>query len=289
MYTLNCKNSHRYCADCIYTHTKMKIEDGSNIQCPECDHILSSDEIKQIGNLKGDSKLIQKFNEKSFISAVNQMKDAVQCPVPDCKGIAIRSDMDDREEVICANCNFCYCSLCRKMYHYRTTCEEATSWGTEQTTRRKGHSTMKRLKEEEQDSINAVKSISTPCPKCLAPVQKTEGCDHMTCSICKVEFCWKCLSLFLRTPKRGLTHTGPCDPSQRHSRSNSFHTQRFEKRIKENESYFDGLNCDQCKKVIKANFFECIHCKNFVICLTCEATKGTHNDKHIFKFIKIEL
>jgi hypothetical protein len=31
------------------------------------------------------------------------------------------------------------------------------------------------------------------CPVCRAKVEKNEGCNHMTCIICKYEFCWFCL------------------------------------------------------------------------------------------------
>lgn len=31
-----------------------------------------------------------------------------------------------------------------------------------------------------------------PCIYCKAPVQKSEGCNHMTCSQCKGEFCYLC-------------------------------------------------------------------------------------------------
>jgi hypothetical protein len=32
------------------------------------------------------------------------------------------------------------------------------------------------------------------CPKCSAPIQKIDGCNHMVCKKCKAEFCWICLS-----------------------------------------------------------------------------------------------
>ena len=30
------------------------------------------------------------------------------------------------------------------------------------------------------------------CPKCKSPFEKMAGCVHMTCSICKYEWCWVC-------------------------------------------------------------------------------------------------
>jgi hypothetical protein len=53
---------------------------------------------------------------------------------------------------------------------------------------------------EEQASYNALRDGTIPgtklCPKCGIPVQKNDGCNHMTCRTkagCKHEFCWVCL------------------------------------------------------------------------------------------------
>ena len=32
------------------------------------------------------------------------------------------------------------------------------------------------------------------CPKCSSQIEKLDGCDHMTCTQCRHEFCWSCLA-----------------------------------------------------------------------------------------------
>merc|ERR1719150_3376859 len=31
-----------------------------------------------------------------------------------------------------------------------------------------------------------------PCPRCNAHITKLEGCNHVNCKFCKLEFCWLC-------------------------------------------------------------------------------------------------
>lgn len=46
------------------------------------------------------------------------------------------------------------------------------------------------------------------CPVCRAKVEKNEGCNHMTCIICKYEFCWFCLGY----AGTGSNHFDPMNP-----------------------------------------------------------------------------
>ncbi|KAK3904105.1 hypothetical protein C8A05DRAFT_13984 [Staphylotrichum tortipilum] len=51
-----------------------------------------------------------------------------------------------------------------------------------------------RRKKEEEASARTVKSVTKPCPGCKAPIQKNDGCAHMTCTWCNHAFCWDCLA-----------------------------------------------------------------------------------------------
>ena len=50
-----------------------------------------------------------------------------------------------------------------------------------------------RISQGEDDSNNWMKVNTKPCPKCKRPIEKNQGCMHMTCSQCKYEFCWLCM------------------------------------------------------------------------------------------------
>jgi hypothetical protein len=34
------------------------------------------------------------------------------------------------------------------------------------------------------------------CPKCGTPIQKSFGCNHMTCPTCQTHICWVCMETF---------------------------------------------------------------------------------------------
>ncbi|KAF8428187.1 hypothetical protein EV426DRAFT_331428 [Tirmania nivea] len=45
-----------------------------------------------------------------------------------------------------------------------------------------------RMGDERDDTRRKIR----PCPRCHTMTQKTEGCNHITCSVCRAHWCWKC-------------------------------------------------------------------------------------------------
>ena len=50
------------------------------------------------------------------------------------------------------------------------------------------------LSENPNDLANALwlAANTRPCPRCQLPIEKDEGCNHMTCRKCRYDFCWIC-------------------------------------------------------------------------------------------------
>jgi len=79
---------------------------------------------------------------------------------------------------ICEDCSFAFCKVCKSGWHG----EFARCFP-----RRKYE-----LTAEEKASEEYMKLHTSPCPTCMAPCQKTMGCNHMICFKCNTHFCYLC-------------------------------------------------------------------------------------------------
>jgi len=86
---------------------------------------------------------------------------------------------DNNNYVKCINCNcdknFCY--KCGKKYHFDYDCNG----------------------DIDQESMDLILNTSKPCPNCKIPIEKNEGCNHMTCKLCFQNWCWICNQIFPTT------------------------------------------------------------------------------------------
>ncbi|XP_066268228.1 E3 ubiquitin-protein ligase RNF217-like [Branchiostoma lanceolatum] len=92
---------------------------------------------------------------------------------------AKKKDWPPEEAMVeCSECNMVWCFPCHAPWHEGVNCRLY----------QKGDKLLKVwAKEECQGQVNAQR-----CPKCKIYIQRTSGCDHMTCTRCKTEFCYRC-------------------------------------------------------------------------------------------------
>uniref|UniRef100_V5EU91 RBR-type E3 ubiquitin transferase n=2 Tax=Kalmanozyma brasiliensis (strain GHG001) TaxID=1365824 RepID=V5EU91_KALBG len=136
------------------------------------------------------------------------------CPRAGCQAAVVRLSSDEnsghwerfRE---CLSCGFAFCAWCSRSWHGPTSCP--VSFQSELIRRylslapsspdrllmqqkfgRKTLETMVRKYEEEQQTQRWLSDYTTPCPTCGIAIEKSYGCNHMTCKSCQTHYCYLC-------------------------------------------------------------------------------------------------
>ncbi|KZP26858.1 hypothetical protein FIBSPDRAFT_781676 [Athelia psychrophila] len=129
---------------------------------------------------------IQQFThllETAFIAHIDRHpQDFKYCTTPDCRQVYRCTISDTASIVHCPSCLSSVCSVCHEEAHEGMTCAE-----------RKLNNDP-----EEQERLNdelATQSGFKKCPQCAVWIEKTEGCNHMTCK-CGAHICWVCMGIF---------------------------------------------------------------------------------------------
>uniref|UniRef100_A0A8C5X087 E3 ubiquitin-protein ligase RNF217 n=1 Tax=Malurus cyaneus samueli TaxID=2593467 RepID=A0A8C5X087_9PASS len=170
------------CEECLRRYLSSQVQLGqADIKCPitECNEHL--DETTVLYNLPHDDIIKYKyFLELSRIDSSTK-------PCPQCKHfttfrrrghIPTPAKLENKYKIQCPSCQFVWCFKCHSPWHEGVNCKEY----------KKGDKLLRHWANEiEHGQRNAQK-----CPKCKIHIQRTEGCDHMTCSQCNTNFCYRC-------------------------------------------------------------------------------------------------
>ncbi|KAM8962683.1 E3 ubiquitin-protein ligase RNF217 [Lycaon pictus] len=170
------------CEDCLRVYLSSQVQLGQvEIKCPitECFEFLEERTI--VFNLTHEDSIKYKyFLELGRIDSSTK-------PCPQCKHfttfkkkghIPTPSRSESKYKIQCPTCQFVWCFKCHSPWHEGVNCKEY----------KKGDKLLRHWASEiEHGQRNAQK-----CPKCKIHIQRTEGCDHMTCSQCNTNFCYRC-------------------------------------------------------------------------------------------------
>jgi hypothetical protein len=177
-----CEKTHSWdkdiiCVNCLVQHITSRIfpegTDKFAISEPRCwaegcRVVLSHEDIKRYIN----PELFEKYNEALTQQALHSNSDSAQCAntAIKCRGGAWFSPADLEEMTFfrCSVCQELTCLQCDSLYrtHFGRPCPAGLA--------------MRKREEEDEKSEMEVKRISKEC-ECGARIQKTDGCDHMTC------------------------------------------------------------------------------------------------------------
>ncbi|KAF4450168.1 putative E3 ubiquitin-protein ligase ARI7 [Fusarium austroafricanum] len=148
------------------------------LSCPslECSRRLEYDEVK----LYARQDTFLKYDEYLKLDALSKLPSFRWCLAEKCSYGQIH-DLIESNHVSCEECGYEMCFEHQVKWHDNFTCEEFDSMQENGDPRF-------------QETRDWVDANTKQCPSCRINTQKGPGCFHMTCTLCRHEFCWECLA-----------------------------------------------------------------------------------------------
>ncbi|KAF1821679.1 uncharacterized protein K489DRAFT_253880 [Dissoconium aciculare CBS 342.82] len=168
-------HEHFNCYNCWERCIKDRLDDekSAEISCLHCPRKLEEQDMR-ILNKHFATDLYARWLDHVALALAKADPKWKSCPSQTCPGGCI---VDDGYIFTCPTCNLRYCTSCNIPMHEDESCSQYRNRDA-------------RIIADEQASLAKVAEISKPCPKCSSKLSKAGGCDHMTCAICRHDFCW---------------------------------------------------------------------------------------------------
>ncbi|KAI5895947.1 uncharacterized protein SCHCODRAFT_02494005 [Schizophyllum commune H4-8] len=174
--TLESQCGHIWCSECMKLYLLSSHErhafpitclgDGGSCAAPisvrDALRVLSEQELLGIVEVAFTTHIASRPREFHY------------CPTPDCDQVYRKGS--EPKVVRCPSCLLSICRLCDSEAHGILPCR----------------ATAADAQFEEWMQKNGAKR----CPGCTAPIQRDQGCNHVTCTRCTTHICWVCMETF---------------------------------------------------------------------------------------------
>ncbi|BDA49808.1 probable E3 ubiquitin-protein ligase ARI7 [Coccomyxa sp. Obi] len=178
MRAARCK--HYFCKPCWRGYISTAISSGPSVlslRCPlpDCTAAVPQSVVKEVVS-EADAKRYDTYAMRSFVEDNRQL---TWCPAPGCEhAVESRAEVGtDPMDIVC-KCGATFCFQCKEEAHRPVDCDTVGKWILKNSA--------------ESENLNWILAHTKQCPKCRRPIEKNQGCMHMTCSQCRYEFCWLC-------------------------------------------------------------------------------------------------
>ncbi|KAI8139093.1 hypothetical protein BJV82DRAFT_660146 [Fennellomyces sp. T-0311] len=197
--------NHYICRHCLKTYLERYLnvpqDSYDRIRCPQykCKRAYAAATIveKVMPNRTAIDRWWLRVYEKTVMDSIGY------CPYQNCKAIfELPHEVPEKENLPrfaqCVECHRGLCMNCQNVWHSGTSCREGQSSGTPtwqfsqkyHTEREKRKKTLARKNSLEARQL-AMSKNWTRCPKCKQMIEKSNGCNHVTCR-CGADFCHRC-------------------------------------------------------------------------------------------------
>ncbi|XP_030615459.1 cullin-9 isoform X2 [Delphinapterus leucas] len=177
---------HYCCKSCWKEYLTTRIEQNLvlNCTCPIAD-CPAQPTGAFIRTIISSPEVISKYEKALLRGYVESCANLTWCTNPQgCDRVLCRQGLGCGTS--CSKCGWASCFNCSfPEAHYPASCGHMSQW-VDDGGYYDGMSV-------EAQSKHLAKLISKRCPSCQAPIEKNEGCLHMTCAKCNHGFCWRCL------------------------------------------------------------------------------------------------
>ncbi|ERF74682.1 hypothetical protein EPUS_00812 [Endocarpon pusillum Z07020] len=174
--TSGCAHRSTICLACLQQHVENQLEMNAvnTIPCPMCHATLSPADIQAWSN----PEFFDRYGRISVQQAMHEGLNFRWCAAPDCQN-GFLCDPESESYATCDACGRMTCLNCDVDYHGGISCKDF------QDQRTKAEEEVRLKQEQDQQSMAEVTRISVRCPGngCGTPIEKADGCDHMTCQV----------------------------------------------------------------------------------------------------------
>ncbi|CAO1393821.1 unnamed protein product [Diamesa serratosioi] len=173
---------HKCCKECINLTIQHSVD--IEVKCPfmdnngSCNKKIQDREIRALAS----KEVFEKHLEKSLNLAETVCENTFHCKNPNCKGWVVY-DKDVRS-FQCPVCTKVNCIAC-KVIHHGKTCQQY-----EEEINPNARNVRELLESEIALNALVASGEAMHCPNCDVIVQKADGCDYLTCTLCKLAICW---------------------------------------------------------------------------------------------------
>ncbi|CAF0819388.1 unnamed protein product [Adineta steineri] len=181
-YSHQCRHKERsICDDCLYQHVKQELGKmcTDDVRCPElnCGIGFKYRIVLTILSRNNDIQLVNKYERFVLHRQLESMPEFIWC-AHGCGMGQLNEGGHDNNIVLCDKCHRKTCFTHKTKWHEGRTCQayDATKNPAQRATQ------------------TWIAQNCKKCPECSCRIEKASGCDHMTCTKCRYEFCWSCLA-----------------------------------------------------------------------------------------------
>lgn len=343
-YTVACRCSHAFSTETLYGCIKTALIDDLIPACPlanhpepaqRCNHLLAQEEVEQVLNrhappsqLPSEDRRLWRFRRgrlvdgglgwvsekvtEAFLRKGKIAAGCIECPNGSCSCWVEPTRPLEKQRVDCPKCLMTFCTLCKRPYHFRCSCDEVMTitkqWLEWQQHGREPYLT-KMAKEDSSyqaalDVFNErraahVQEVHTAeqnwgllvadenykasrcrrCPYCNRVIERIDGCDTMVCG---------------QNAHGGNIQNG-CGVAFDWNEALCYSADIGEKRsivpfeevppseiARVEHQIMDGtpVKCDICSAKITGPLAMCINCPSFSCCIRCQ---NKHTRGHVLR------